>query len=246
MRLLKRLSVILGIIVILIIAAGVTSNKIINDRIAAATLSGSNDGQQQGRLAGTEKGISEGETKGSAAGAVAGKINGINEGSTSGKQAGETAGNAAGTSAGSKDGTSAGSVKGNSDGYIAGKNDGYEQGYKTGFEQGTGAGYIVRRPTYQEAVQIVQNTSSDDAEDLVNESEGKGIQAGLVALTTANLPAYEHYELIAFNTIDKGIVYFSPTTHGELALKTGSSFSKLNGLLSPGFDDTITKITIIW
>jgi hypothetical protein len=54
------------------------------------------------------------------------------------------------------------------------------------------------------------------------------------------------YHLIGFETTDRGFVVIRPRTHEEVKVEVGQSYSGLNGFPSPAYDDTITKITIVW
>ena len=54
------------------------------------------------------------------------------------------------------------------------------------------------------------------------------------------------YELVAFETVDKGLIIIVPTSHQEVELEVGKRFSELVGFATPYFDDTITLVTVIW
>jgi len=51
--------------------------------------------------------------------------------------------------------------------------------------------------------------------------------------------------LVAFETVDNGLI-IRPRSHKEVKVEVGKSYSELNGFPTPPYDDTITKITIVW
>ena len=52
--------------------------------------------------------------------------------------------------------------------------------------------------------------------------------------------------LVAFETIDEGLILIDPLSHREVALEVGKSFFKLMGEPPQDFNDTIARIITIW
>ena len=52
--------------------------------------------------------------------------------------------------------------------------------------------------------------------------------------------------LVAFETVDRGFVIIEPWSKREVRVAEGGSYSELNGFDIPEYDDTITKITVVW
>jgi len=168
-------------------------------------------------------------------------------GSQEGYAQGYVVGNQEGTTVGYQEGGRAGYQAGSTTGYEKGGEEGYNSGYKAGFEEGVGAGYIVRNPTYNEVQEILTDGEATSAWELNNHAEAKGFRAAYVQYKTIySATKGEVYELVAFETIDKGLIFVEPSSHKEVKLEVGKHYSGLNELSPPDYDDTITKIRIIW
>jgi len=243
----KSLAVTVSVVaalVVVAVAADLFITRDVNNRIAASAESGTLDGQSQGNWDGAAQGQSNGSDEGNAAGDAAGAAEGSAAGSQEGIVAGGNAGEEDGSDDGLQDGIIDGSSKGKAEGYEAGKNKGTDAGYEDGFAQGIGAGYLIRNPTYNEAVEFLMKTTAVNAAEINTEAEARGIRTGYVGFETADLDT-GYYELVAFETIDKGLLYFTSVNHVQVKLELGKRYSTLNGFASPT-NDTITKITIIW
>jgi len=168
---------------------------------------------------------------------------GIQEGRAQGYVVGYQEGITVGYQKGSKTGYQAGSMVNNE----KGREEGYSSGYKAGFEEAIGTGYLVRNPTYDEVQEFLADEETTSAWEINNNAEAQSIRAAHVAYETAYTATKgKHYELVAFATIDRGLIFVEPPSHKEVKLKIGKRYSELNGYSLPDYDDTITKIRIIW
>ncbi len=118
----------------------------------------------------------------------------------------------------------------------------------------TQVGY--RDPTYMEVRQFLQDDQTDQnqyikdvydchnfAADVNLNAEAKGIRAAYVSIA---FPDTGH-AIVAFNTVDKGILYIEPQHDDEVLLTIGESYSNINGYQEPTtYDDTIVSYTVIW
>jgi len=154
--------------------------------------------------------------------------------------------------------------------------EGYAQGYETGFREGDRAGfqegskigyekgregydsysgdfgedfYFTYNPTYDEIREILAESNKNTACGISAFTETHGIRTAYVrcqiARKTAERTVYL-YNLVAFETVDNGFIIIRPRSHKEVKVEVGKSYSELNGFPTPAYDDTITKITIVW
>ncbi|MDI6814647.1 MAG: hypothetical protein QMC90_00975 [Dehalococcoidales bacterium] len=180
---------------------------------------------------------SEGETAGYEAGYSVGKQHGYDEGYISGKQ------------------------EGYDEGYSSGRADGYNEGYEVGIKAGLGHGYTLRDPTYKEVITFLKEDKTDKnkyvedtyvcshfARDVGNNAEAKGLRCAFIVL---RYPDGGH-AIIAFNTIDEGLVYFEPQSDERVRPVIGKRFYQCIEprpgyyYKEPEFDDTIVDILVIW
>jgi len=185
---------------------------------------------------------------------------------------GDAAGYGRGYSSGWEIGHNSGEQAGYSDGYASGKEegyglgqtDGYNEGYDQGLEAGTGHGYTLRDPTYKEAVSFLKRDKTSDNEyndddygvyvcthfsrDVCNNAEAEGLRCALVHLI---YPQGGH-AIVAFDTVDEGLVCFDAITDERANPEVGKHYYKCvvprEGYyyLPPDFDDTIMDILVIW
>ena len=151
--------------------------------------------------------------------------------------------------------------------------EGRTQGYETGFHEGNKAGYqegskikyersqdkdisdlgegfyFTYNPTYDELQAILTESNKTTTMEVNNFAEANGIRTAYVrvqiARKTTERAAY-WYHLVAFETVDRGFIFIRPRSHEEIKVEVGKSYSELNGFPAPDYDDTITKITIVW
>ena len=172
-----------------------------------------------------------------------------------GQDVGHEAGYNLGKQDGYSEGYSLGKGEGYDQGYDLGRADGYEEGYDEGIQAGLGHGYTLRDPTYKQMVSFLRwdktdrNKYDEDsyvcshfARDVCNNAEAEGLRCAFVNL---RFPEGGH-SIIAFDTIDKGLVYFEPQFDDEVEVIIDQSYSRLNNYLKPPEDDTIMDIVVIW
>jgi len=189
-------------------------------------------------------------------------------GGVAGYDSGHSVGQEAGYSLGKQDGYDEGYVSGKQvgydEGYISGKADGYDEGYGEGAEAGLGHGYALRDPTYKEVVAFLKRDKTNEnefvedtygvyvcshfARDVGNNAEAEGLRCAFVELRYPE----EGHTIIAFDTIDEGLVYFEPQTDERVKPDVGKRFYKCI-TPKPGYyyeepsqDDTIMDILVIW
>jgi hypothetical protein len=126
----------------------------------------------------------------------------------------------------------------------------------------TGHGYIIKDPTYNEMMRFLKADDTDEAEyikgeyectefatDLCNSAEEEGIRCAYVTL---KFPRGVGHAIVAFDTIDKGLIYIEPQYDDLVKVEIGKYFHKCvvpgAGYLfeKPDFDDTIEEILIAW
>ena len=186
-------------------------------------------------------------------------------GYNAGYATGHTDGQHVGYSSGRTDGYQLGKQEGYEEGYTSGKGNGYELGFEAGYEKGTeaglGHGYTLKDPTYKQAIEFLREDKTDKnefledmyvcshfARDVCNSAEDKGFRSAYVGLI---YPKGGH-AIIAFNTIDKGLIYFDPQTDDEVIPVTGKRYYECivpksgHYYEKPYHDDTIIDILVIW
>jgi hypothetical protein len=176
---------------------------------------------------------------------------------------GDAAGYDEGYLAGQKVGYITGNQEGYSDGYNLGKNEGYDEGRTTGYaegyadgmEAGAGHDYCLKDPTYAEAVAFLASDRTDRnhyddesyvcshfSRDVCNNAEAEGLRCAFVELRYSDAG----HSIVAFDTIDRGLVYFEPQFDDEVSVEIGWRYSQLNDYVTPSYDDVIRDILVIW
>ncbi len=176
-------------------------------------------------------------------------------GDAAGYDEGYLAGQKVGYITGNQDGYSDGYNLGRDEGYNEGEAAGYTEGYADGVAAGAGHGYYLRDPTYAEAVAFLhsdrtdRNTYDDDSyicshfsRDVCNNAEAEGLRCAYVELRYSDAG----HSIIAFDTIDRGLVYFEPQFDDEVRVELGRSYAQLNDYIIPFWDDVIQDILVIW
>ena len=153
-------------------------------------------------------------------------------------------GRAQGYEAGFREGSRAGYQEGSKIGYKRSREgyDSYNSDYGTGF-------YFTYNPTYDEVREIWTESKETSAMGINYFAEANGIRTAYVRCQIARKTTegmVHIYNLVAFETVDNGFTIFRPRTHEEVKVEVGKSYSELNGFPTPPYDDTITKITIVW
>jgi len=142
-------------------------------------------------------------------------------------------------------------------GFREGGRAGYQEGSKIGYEMSQdkdisdfGEGfYFTYNPTYDEVQAILAESKKTTAMEINYYAEANGIRTAYVRYQIARKAAEGMvyvYHLVAFETVDKGLIIIEPRLHQEVKVEVDKRYSELNGFPTPPYDDTITKITIIW
>jgi len=126
----------------------------------------------------------------------------------------------------------------------------------------TGHGYTIKDPTYRQMVSFIEKDKTnreqyiedkyicqDFAMDVCNHAEEQGIRCAYVNIL---FPDGRGHAIVAFNTIDKGLIYIEPQTDELVKPEIGKRYYKCV-IAKPGYryekpdyNDTIEKILIIW
>ena len=149
-------------------------------------------------------------------------------------------------------------------GYQAAYEESYPQGYEKGLEVGleTGSGeevaalVEVHNPTYKELREFLEHDKTDSnlyikgvymcadfAADLNNNAERRGIRAAYVIVRAR---AWSH-ALVAFETVDRGIVFVEPISDTYVKVEAGEPYRWLfGGVGATRYEDTVVGIEFIW
>ncbi len=188
-------------------------------------------------------------------------------GTAAGQEAGNTAGynkgKAEGLTIGKEEGRTAGQKEGYDTGYTKGKTEGYATGVTDGATGKLGEGYVVlHNPTLAEVKDFLAKDTTDKvpyneltyvcthyARDVINNAVKKGMRTAYVEIRHTGMS----HSLIAFETTDKGIMYFDPQYDNEVRPVLGKRYYQCmmpteSGVVfsAPNFDDTINDLLIIW
>ncbi len=193
---------------------------------------------------------------------------GYDEGYLAGLEDGYTGGYDEGYQDGMDDGNTKGYDSGYSSGVVDGRQKGYDDGYSEGLDVGLDDGVIIgvdlRIPSYSEVRTFLRRDRTDrvryDLDDfnctdysaaVVNNAAAEGIRAAFVRVSYTDEDAANH-TIVAFDTIDRGLVYFEPQSDEKVNLTLGKRFYQ-SIIPSPGyyyerpsFDDTVIEIQVIW
>jgi len=186
-----------------------------------------------------------------------------------GETTGYDCGYSEGESVGYSSGKQVGYNEGKTDGYSLGKQEGYDEayssgrtdGYAEGMEAGLGHGYTLKDPTYEQAVTFLRQDRTDKneyvedtyvcshfARDVSNNAEEEGFRCAFVEI---RYPDGGH-AIIAFSTIDEGLIYFDTITDERVNPVVGKRYHQCieprPGYYyePPSYDDTIRDILVIW
>jgi len=124
-----------------------------------------------------------------------------------------------------------------------------------------GHGYTIKDPTYEQAVAFIREDRTDEnryvedtyvcshfARDVCNNAEQEGIRCAFVDM---RYPDGGH-SIIAFNTIDEGLVYFEAQNDERVRPVIGKRYYQCREAgpgyyyEPPSYDDTITDMLVIW
>jgi len=141
--------------------------------------------------------------------------------------------------------------------YDKGYDKGYEIGLETGSEEGVSTRVELSNPTHEEMREFLardktdsnpyvtgEYVCSDFAAQLSNNAEANGIRVAYVRIRSEK---WSH-AVVAFETVDRGLIFIEPQSDGEAALVIGKPFPWYSvGATGPlDYHDPITEIQIIW
>jgi len=118
--------------------------------------------------------------------------------------------------------------------------------------------YHLRDPLFSEAQELVLNQAFEPLENLfvlsplgqlLYQAKKRGIRCCYVAVVVENLRSGERgqYELIGFNTLDKGMVYFEPNTGYRVFPEIGRPYTDcVEGLPYSSPELVINKVVTAW
>ncbi len=141
--------------------------------------------------------------------------------------------------------------------YDKGYDKGYEIGLETGSKEGVATRVELRNPTHKEMREFLARDKTDSkpyikgeyvsfdfAVELNNNAETNGIRAAYVAIFSKEWG----HGMVAFETIDKGLIFIEPQSDKEVRLVTGEPYPgySVGAISSLGYFDPIVEIQIIW
>ena len=141
--------------------------------------------------------------------------------------------------------------------YDKGYDKGYEIGLATGSKEGVARRVELSNPTHKEMREFLAGDETDSnpyvvgeyvsfdfAVELNNNAEANGIRAAYVAVFSKEWG----HGMVAFETIDKGLIFIEPQSDKEVKLVTGEPYPWYSvGAISPsGHFNPIVEIQIIW
>ena len=151
-----------------------------------------------------------------------------------------------------------GHAQGYQDGFKEGSEAGYQEGSRVGYAKDKGidgssdnvAGYyFLYNPTYDEVREILAQGTMGSAKEIHDYAEINGIRVGYVRCPIARKAPKGRvylYQMVAFETVDRGLIIIEPWSHREVKVEVGKSYRELNGFPASPYDDTVTKMTIVW
>ena len=135
-------------------------------------------------------------------------------------------------------------------GYQEGSQVGYQKSHRGDYDSSYGAGfYFIYNPTHDELQGILADTETGSAQEMHDYATANGLRVAYVRCQIARKAAEGMvyiYQLVAFETVDKGLIVIEPWSHKEVKVEVGKRYSELNGFPTRPYDDTITKITTVW
>jgi hypothetical protein len=219
-------------------------------------------GYDGGEKAGYETGEGVGYKGGLEVGYIEGYRTGTDDGIVEGKKIGYTDGYGVGEQAGYKTGYTSGLATGTQAGYQDGYSKGETAGYEVGLTDGFGHGYTIKDPTWAEVVDFLARDKTDEkpynldiyvcshfTKDVCNNAEAAGIRCAAVEL---RFVSGQGHVIVAFNTIDRGLVYFEPQSDEQALPAIGKRYYTTiipepgYYYTAPNYDDTIQDMVVIW
>jgi len=109
---------------------------------------------------------------------------------------------------------------------------GYSAGHKEAVEQ---CDLCLRKPTYKEVMDFIKEDGTDQmmlancltrAERLNNEAMRRGIWCYVVLFNYYTGTCYGFHAIVAFDTVDRGLIYVEPQTDCEVKCDIGVEYSE--------------------
>jgi len=109
-----------------------------------------------------------------------------------------------------------------------------------------GSNYVLHDPFYSEALSYLNSSTDKSSDEVINQAKNEGIRCALVLIRVVKESIT--YELIAFDTIDKGMKYFEIGTNYKVVPRINESYVDcvINHYSFNLYNDTITDIITIW
>ena len=151
-----------------------------------------------------------------------------------------------------------------------GRTQGYEAGFReggrAGYQEGSKIGYAMSQnkdisdfregfyftynPTYDEMQAILAESKKTTAMGINYYAEANGIRTAYVRVQIGRKAAEGKvwvYELVAFETVDRGLIFIEPQSDREVELVIGESYWRSAGGIRPiHYDDTVVEVRLLW
>jgi hypothetical protein len=223
---------------------------------------GYDSGEKVGYESGYTTGQDDGYQSGHEVGYQTGYQTGTDDGMVEGKKIGYTDGYGVGEEAGYKSGYTSGLAIGTQAGYQDGYGKGETAGYDIGLNDGFGHGYTIKDPTWAEVIAFLAKDKTNEktyvdpsyvcahfSRDVCNNAEAAGIRCAVVEL---RFVSEQGHLIVAFNTLDRGLVYFEPQSDEQAMPAIGKKYYTTvipkpgYYYLPPAYNDTIADMVVIW
>lgn len=126
----------------------------------------------------------------------------------------------------------------------------------------TGYGYVLRDPSYQEMKDFLKQDETSEREyveseyiciDFATAVKANAVKEGIrCAYVVIEYRGRSGHAIVAFDTTDRGLVYIEPQFDWEVEPEIGQRYYKCvrpppgHYMAEPDYDDTITRIIVIW
>jgi len=107
--------------------------------------------------------------------------------------------------------------------------------------------YEIHDPFYEEVLSFIENNNLLSINKIIYEGKNQGLKTAYIQVIMGE--ELLMYELIAFNTVDEGMVYFEPIQKYRLTPEIGKRYRDCtinHHQTSTFFNDTIVDIITIW
>jgi hypothetical protein len=181
---------------------------------------------------------------------------GFDEGNDTGLMAGYDAGYKNGTQIGKDAGYQEGYEKNYETGYLEGNQTGYSIYYQKGLINVENRAFNLREPKYNEVLSFIRKDKTDQKEyhedqfvchdfsaTVKTNAFYIGIHCYYVSIDFNEGPGHA---IVAFDTSDRGLVFFEPQDDEEMDVDIGVRYWRDNGDYLVDTDDTITGFELIW